>query len=379
MPDVFISHAEEDKPVAALVCEKLEGAGLGCWIAPRDIRPGKSWAAAIVDAIESCRAVVLLLSVNSVQSRQIAREVELADKARVPVVTLRIDAVELSGDLEYFLSNTQWLDAGSDGVEAQLDPLIQCLRDSLRKGTGVIAAQPGPRAAQPRQSRARAGAGAVVSELRRVVATWFAVVTGGPRSVAAFEFRDLGTLTFALRFALYMQVIAALVSFPFAGLAQRHPAAYVALYVLSETMEILAAAAILHWTFRRLGGTGSLQASTAVLCLYGALWPVLAVSLVPLKTNIAPLLQLQQMATRPEDLAEALAGRLSAGVVIALCLSFLLSTAAIAAIVAGVFRSFRAAHNVSVPRAFLAFLIALVIYAGFLTFVAFPFARALYL
>lgn len=38
---VFISYAHQDKPVADAVCARLEQSGIRCWIAPRDIQPGR--------------------------------------------------------------------------------------------------------------------------------------------------------------------------------------------------------------------------------------------------------------------------------------------------------------------------------------------------
>src|SRR5713101_8280389 len=45
--DVFISYSSKDKPVADAVCAGLEGRGIRCWAAPRDILPGSDWGAAI--------------------------------------------------------------------------------------------------------------------------------------------------------------------------------------------------------------------------------------------------------------------------------------------------------------------------------------------
>jgi hypothetical protein len=41
--DVFISYSSLDKAVADAACAALEAYGIRCWIAPRDIVPGKEW------------------------------------------------------------------------------------------------------------------------------------------------------------------------------------------------------------------------------------------------------------------------------------------------------------------------------------------------
>ena len=41
---VFISYASADAAVAQNVCAALEAAGILCWIAPRDVKPGAQYA-----------------------------------------------------------------------------------------------------------------------------------------------------------------------------------------------------------------------------------------------------------------------------------------------------------------------------------------------
>ncbi len=91
--DVFISYPHQDKATADAACASLEAAGIRCWIAPRDVAPGADWAASIVDAIDHCRAMVLIFSSSANGSRQIQREVQHAFEQEVPVIPLRIENV----------------------------------------------------------------------------------------------------------------------------------------------------------------------------------------------------------------------------------------------------------------------------------------------
>ena len=75
---IFISYASEDAALADQVRTGLEQAGVPCWIAPRDIESGTSFPAAITAAIQSCGALVLLLTAQSNASRHVLSEVELA-------------------------------------------------------------------------------------------------------------------------------------------------------------------------------------------------------------------------------------------------------------------------------------------------------------
>lgn len=126
---IFISYASQDTAVAQRLCAALEAAGLPCWIAPRDVRAGESYAAAIVQAINSCRMLVLVLSKSAVESSHVLREVERASSKKRPVLSIRMDATPLPPDLEYFLSANQWLDASGGPVETILPALVESVRD----------------------------------------------------------------------------------------------------------------------------------------------------------------------------------------------------------------------------------------------------------
>ena len=52
---VFISHASHDREIADAVCEAVESRGVPCWIAPRDITPGRDYAEALYDAMANAR------------------------------------------------------------------------------------------------------------------------------------------------------------------------------------------------------------------------------------------------------------------------------------------------------------------------------------
>lgn len=126
--DVFISYRSEDKDWAERICGALEGQSLSCWIAPRDIPAGKQWATEIVENLQKCRAFVIVLSSNSKNARQIAREAELADKTGLPIITVRVEDVQPPAELLYFLGNVQWLDAFGTQFETAMARLAQVLR-----------------------------------------------------------------------------------------------------------------------------------------------------------------------------------------------------------------------------------------------------------
>jgi TIR domain len=122
--DVFISYPHQDKATADAACAKLEAQGIRCWIAPRDIPPGAEWAGAIIDAIDQCRAMVLIFSSSANRSKQIRREVQQAFDGEKPVVPFRIENVAPDKSLRCYMGAVHWLDALTPPLEQHLQKLV---------------------------------------------------------------------------------------------------------------------------------------------------------------------------------------------------------------------------------------------------------------
>jgi uncharacterized membrane protein len=123
--DIFVSYSQHDREAAERISTILEHSGFTCWIAPRDILPSMTWAASIVQAIKQCRVMVLVFSGNANRSDQIPREVTLAEEQHVRVIPVRIENVRPTGDLEYYLPSTQWLDLFPKPLEAYTPEIVR--------------------------------------------------------------------------------------------------------------------------------------------------------------------------------------------------------------------------------------------------------------
>ena len=145
---VFISHSSADLPIAERLCAYLEEKGVPCWIAPRDVMPGKNYGAAIIDAIDECRVFVLLLSSQSNKSRQVVREVERAASSDSVILPFRIENVQPSRDLAFYVSAAHWLDAVKPPVEDHFNKLLTAIHDWERaessEGEKTLAPPPPP-------------------------------------------------------------------------------------------------------------------------------------------------------------------------------------------------------------------------------------------
>ena len=130
--DTFISYSSKDKTAADAACAVLERAGVRCWIAPRDIRPGQEYGHAIIEAIDQCRVMVLIFSADANDSRQIHREIERAVSKGVPIIPLRIEEVVPTRSMEYFLGAIHWLDALTPPLEKHLQQLAEAVKALLQ-------------------------------------------------------------------------------------------------------------------------------------------------------------------------------------------------------------------------------------------------------
>ena len=129
--DVFISYAHQDKLTADAACAIVEKAGIRCWIAPRDLPPGAEYASALMEALENCRALVLIFSGRANESPHIRREVERAVSRGIPLIPVRIEDIEPHAALKYFVGSVHWLDALTPPLEQHFERLARTLRSIL--------------------------------------------------------------------------------------------------------------------------------------------------------------------------------------------------------------------------------------------------------
>jgi hypothetical protein len=123
--DVFISYAQEDKPIADAVCAKLETRCIRCWIAPRDVPPGSDFPEAIINAINGGQVVVLIFSSHANNSPHVIRELTNAvNKGRI-IIPFRIEDVIPSKSMEYLISVPHWLDAVTPPLEQHIEVLVK--------------------------------------------------------------------------------------------------------------------------------------------------------------------------------------------------------------------------------------------------------------
>lgn len=107
MADIFISYSSKDREQAEQLTELLASAGLSVWIDKQGIDVATSWSKEIVDAIDGCRALVVLLSPSSIESVNVAREIALASERKKKILPLDLEPVTIPNELAYHLAGIQ--------------------------------------------------------------------------------------------------------------------------------------------------------------------------------------------------------------------------------------------------------------------------------
>src|ERR1700693_2688233 len=231
---VFLSYASPDAEVANQVCQYLESHGGSCWMAPRDVKPGAAYGDGIVRAINEASALVLVLSASAMASEHVSREVERAASKHKPVVAFRVDAANLSAELEYFLSRSQWIDVAALGMSGALVKLVEAV------GRGSASTQPNPRLGggdSAGRSTINPAVGTATVAKRVLVAAIVVVLAIGGTLAVRFWPSKQGGASAPVVAAISDKSIAVL---PFTDKSEKHDQEYFADGIAEEVLDRLA-------------------------------------------------------------------------------------------------------------------------------------------
>ncbi len=107
---LFISYSRQDTPQVDRLAAALTDAGYDIWIDRTGIEGGTEWRHEIVTGIESLEAFILVVSPASIKSRNVRKEINVAEGAERKIIPVSIAPVTLPPELRYQLSSVQMLD-----------------------------------------------------------------------------------------------------------------------------------------------------------------------------------------------------------------------------------------------------------------------------
>ena len=174
VPDVFVSYARTNRPVAEQLAQALAGSGLKVWW-DSDLPAGAEFAAVIEAKLQGAAAVIVLWSADSVHSSFVRDECSRAMRHN-KLVPVRIEPVDLPLGFGQ-LHTLDLLDWDGDADDATFQKLLQdvlnCQKrqpeDALRSANSA----PYPTPARWRLRRPALAAGAAVIVSAGGVAAWY--------------------------------------------------------------------------------------------------------------------------------------------------------------------------------------------------------------
>ena len=135
---VFISYSSHDRLIADTICQELENNGVNCWIAPRNITSGESWANSISLAVKKCVVFVLILSTRSSESQQVLKELITADENHKIIIPFLIENFELTGALKYYLATLHIFDATQQSLKKAISKLSRNVLFTLQQNEDLL-------------------------------------------------------------------------------------------------------------------------------------------------------------------------------------------------------------------------------------------------
>lgn len=127
---VFLSYADSDMEFAKGLASQLSKQGYEVWDPYQNLFPGDNWSLKIGEALKESKAMVVLLSPDSVRSRSVRREIEYAlgdpnySGRLFPVV------VRPTKEIPWILKKFQIFHAGKNSAE-----ISRRIISALKKGS----------------------------------------------------------------------------------------------------------------------------------------------------------------------------------------------------------------------------------------------------
>jgi adenylate cyclase len=167
--EVFVSYSREDQDRVFELTAKLRAAGVSLWIDQGAIDAASLWSEQIVNALESAKALLLIVTPSSVHSDNVAKEVMLVSERKGHILPVHLEPTVIPPTLKYQLAGIQHIEYFKAG---ETDASVKAILRSLER-LGVAISPPQttwPAAAAPPQPTPAAPARPIASAERGALA-----------------------------------------------------------------------------------------------------------------------------------------------------------------------------------------------------------------
>ncbi|MFN7054001.1 toll/interleukin-1 receptor domain-containing protein [Hyphomonas sp.] len=134
--DFFLSYRRTDQALARQLVEALRARGGRVWW-DEHIEGGEDWREAIVSNLEASRTLVILFSEACNSSRQLRKELAIADLLDKPVIPVLIEPTTPKGHYLYELATRNWLQIHPN-PETRIEELSTRLMSELGPGAAAL-------------------------------------------------------------------------------------------------------------------------------------------------------------------------------------------------------------------------------------------------
>jgi TolB-like protein/Flp pilus assembly protein TadD len=150
--DVFISYSRDDKDRVLELATRLRDAGVSIWIDQGGIDGAALWGETIVNALESAKVLLLIITGSSVRSHNVAKEVVLTSERKGSILPVLLEPTVIPPALKYPLAGIQQIEFYGPNAEENLAVILRSLeRLGVRVGPaqGAAAVPANPSAGRP--------------------------------------------------------------------------------------------------------------------------------------------------------------------------------------------------------------------------------------
>ena len=168
--EVFVSYSRGDQDRVFELAAKLRAAGVSLWIDQGAIDAATLWSEQIVNALESAKALLLIVTPASVHSDNVAKEVMLVSERKGHILPVHLEPTVIPPTLKYQLAGIQHIeffqggdaDSSVKGILRSLERLGVTVSPPQTTKVAAIAAPPDEAAPARRGAAAERGALAVI-------------------------------------------------------------------------------------------------------------------------------------------------------------------------------------------------------------------------
>ncbi|MHC4985970.1 MAG: toll/interleukin-1 receptor domain-containing protein [Planctomycetota bacterium] len=147
MPDIFICYARKDTKAVTPWVRRLEAAGFDVWMDVTNVDGATVWASEIVEAISSCKVLMLMLTRHSAGSHHVVKELSLASDKERRVLPLMLEKTDVPASMQYHLAAIHYLELFGKEPDEAFESIVRALDHQ-----GVTPSGEASEAAEPAKS-----------------------------------------------------------------------------------------------------------------------------------------------------------------------------------------------------------------------------------